>query len=116
MAGVGTHRGQEDISDIFAVNDEIWKIVRRASGLEAELLAFDIVGDSIGLGDLRGKNAERILGATRALAIDVDLSTDSAQSRAGRTRVNYAIRVVQGGLRQAQSKRLAKTGLAFVGK
>lgn len=104
--GVRNHRGQrqadEDISDIFAVNDETWKIARRTTGLDAQLLVFDFVTAAIQLGDLRGKNADRLLDATRTLVADVDLSADSAQSRASRTRINEAIRVIQAGLRQSQ--------------
>ena len=111
-AGVGKQRGQrqadEEISDIFAVNDEAWKIARRITGLEADLLVFDFVGVAIELGDLRGKNAERILETIRALVIDVDLTADSAQARAGRTRINSAIRVIQVGLRQSQMPESAR--------
>jgi Flp pilus assembly protein TadD len=101
---VNTHRGQgqadEELADIFAVNDEAWKLARSMGGLEAELLVFDTVRGAIELGDLRGKNAERLLEATKALIQEVDFTSDTAQSRAGKTRISDAIRVLKYGVEQ----------------
>ncbi len=82
-------------SDFFSINDITWEIASKETGLNAYLLAFDVVKSALELGDRRVENVDRLMTATSRLIEGVNLSSDSIQARAGRTRISDALNVLR---------------------
>ena len=82
-------------SDFVSVNDITWAIAIKGSGLNANLLAFDVAKNALQLGDRRAENVDRLMTATYKLIKGLDLSSDSVQAGAGRTRVSDALNILR---------------------
>lgn len=76
---------------LYHINDAAWVIASKGNGLQAELQTFDIVKNSFDKGDHRLETAKRLVSATLKLVQGVNLSAESAQARACRTRISDAL-------------------------
>jgi tetratricopeptide (TPR) repeat protein len=83
------------LSDLRAVHDAAWKVARKGSGLDANLVAFDVARAALDRRDYRPETVERLLAATLQLVTGLDLNSESGAARAGRTRVTDALKTLR---------------------
>jgi tetratricopeptide (TPR) repeat protein len=77
--------------DLEAIHDAAWRMTHNSRTLESDILLFDIAINSIQRKDYRVANAERLTIATEKLILGVDLSSDSGQAKAARSRLATAL-------------------------
>lgn len=96
MKGISGARTQEIRLDVSSLIDTAWDITRSEAGLDFALLGYDAIISAIQGGDVREESGERLVTSVKQLITGVDLSIDNSQSRAGKSRIELAIRTAAG--------------------
>jgi len=81
--------------DMFSINDVAWSIASSGRGRDDFIAGFDLIRDALTNSDFRVINARRLVEITKRLVAGVDLSADSPQARASRSRLTEAVRILK---------------------